>query len=62
MVAVDADRCIGCGLCVSVCPTEALQMVRRESAPATPVTGRELMGTILMEKGRLEEFMKLNMS
>ncbi len=62
VVAVDADRCIGCGLCVSVWPTEALQMVRRESAPATPATGSELMGTILMEKGRLEEFMKLNQS
>jgi electron transport complex protein RnfB len=62
VVAVDDDRCIGCGLCVSVCPTEALQMVRRDPAPATPATGRELMGTILMEKGRLEEFMKLNQS
>lgn len=62
LVAVDAGRCIGCGLCVSVCPTEALSMVHRESTPATPATGRELVGTVLMEKGRFEDFMKMNRS
>lgn len=60
IVAVDSGCCIGCGLCVSACPTEALQLVRRQPAPAVPATGRELMGTILMEKGRLEQFIKLN--
>jgi len=62
VVAVDNERCIGCGLCVSVCPADALQMARREHAPATPATGRELLGSVLMEKGRFEEFMKLNQS
>ncbi|MGE5458898.1 MAG: indolepyruvate ferredoxin oxidoreductase subunit alpha [Methanobacterium sp.] len=62
LAAVEIERCIGCGLCVSVCPTDALQMVRRADAPATPATGRELMGTILMEKGRFESFMKMNQS
>jgi|GEM_PF-4685741 len=37
-------------------------MIRREDPPATPASGRELMGAVLMEKGRLEEFMKLNQS
>ena len=25
MLAVDEDLCVGCGLCVIVCPTEALE-------------------------------------
>ncbi|MGE5372283.1 MAG: 4Fe-4S dicluster domain-containing protein [Solirubrobacterales bacterium] len=62
IVAVDAPRCIGCGLCVSVCPTAALTMTRRNPAPAVPASGRDLMGSILVEKDRLEAFMKLNQS
>ena len=27
--SVNQDRCIGCGLCVSPCPTEAIQLVRK---------------------------------
>lgn len=61
-VAVDTQRCIGCGLCVSVCPTTALELVRREPVPVIPASGRELMGMILVEKGRLEEFIKVNQS
>jgi 2-oxoglutarate ferredoxin oxidoreductase subunit delta len=26
MVVIDEDRCKGCGLCVSVCPVEILQL------------------------------------
>ena len=26
MLTVNEDRCIGCGLCVSFCPTEALKV------------------------------------
>ncbi len=25
----DLDRCIGCGLCVTTCPTESLSLVRK---------------------------------
>ena len=29
MVVVDAMHCMGCGLCVSECPSDALRLVRR---------------------------------
>lgn len=61
-IAVDQELCIGCGLCVSVCPTGALELIRREPVPAIPASNRELMTTILKEKGRLEDFIKVNQS
>lgn len=60
IVAVEIERCIGCGLCVSVCPTEALTMKLRNELPAIPKNGRDLVVTTLREKGKLEDFIKLN--
>jgi len=41
---VDLDRCIGCGLCVTTCPSEALSMKLKEESQLTvpPATGTDL--------------------
>ena len=31
-VAFDGDRCIGCGPCVSTCPSHALSLTRKSDA------------------------------
>lgn len=37
-VLFDVDRCIGCGPCVSTCPTDSLTLVRKPQSeqPETP--------------------------
>lgn len=60
IVEINLDKCIGCGLCVSVCPAEALSMRRREVVPPVPATGKEMITTILKEKGKLEKFTQIN--
>jgi ferredoxin len=30
--ALDVDRCIGCGLCVTTCPTHSLSLARKPQA------------------------------
>ena len=60
LVAVDSSQCIGCGLCCSVCPTEALSMVSRDEVPHIPATGMETVTSVLTKKGNMEAFMQLN--
>jgi len=43
VVTVDKDRCMGCGNCVTVCPTESLSMVRRKHEEP-PVIGDTFAG------------------
>jgi Fe-S-cluster-containing hydrogenase component 2 len=52
------EKCIGCGLCVSVCPGESITLTRRDNPPEVPATTRDLGVKVLGEKGRLEDFLK----
>jgi len=56
---VDSARCIGCGLCATVCDPGAIAMVPREEPADTPENAVEMGLRIMTEKGKLERFMKL---
>jgi Fe-S-cluster-containing hydrogenase component 2 len=43
---VNLDRCIGCGVCASGCPAEAIQMEAREGIPVPPVDHKALKEAI----------------
>ncbi len=50
---VDPEKCLGCGLCNMVCPTESLSMKRRETIAEPRRDFRDLMTTIMKEKGKM---------
>jgi len=51
---VDLNRCIGCGLCVTTCPQEALKLVRKpeEQLYQPPESGAETYLRIALERGK----------
>jgi Fe-S-cluster-containing hydrogenase component 2 len=48
--AVDLDRCIGCGLCVSTCPSEAVRLRAKASETVPPKDLKSLYGRITVER------------
>jgi len=46
------DRCIGCGLCVSTCPADALTLIRRPESEQMKVPRDMVQAAIQLGKAR----------
>ena len=53
--ALDLDRCIGCGLCVNTCPSEALSLVRKPETqqPHVPASFVDANIRLAQARGKL---------
>jgi ferredoxin len=53
---VNAEVCLGCGVCVPVCERGAIRLVKRRGYRIPPRNAVSLFTRILWEKGRLMPF------
>jgi ferredoxin len=50
--ALDPDHCIGCGLCVTTCPTDSLKLARKPDEQQAGVPKNMVEATIQLAKAR----------
>jgi Fe-S-cluster-containing hydrogenase component 2 len=52
---INLNRCIGCGLCISTCPSDAMRLVKKseDQQYVPPETGMETYIRIAQERGKL---------
>jgi ferredoxin len=51
---VDPERCLGCGVCVTTCPTQAITLTKKLTEVRPPQTREDLYDIIRAnKKGRL---------
>jgi ferredoxin len=50
------DNCLGCGACISACPTKSLSLVHIPGRPVPPEKKKDLFKQILKEKKKLTPF------
>jgi len=51
---VDRDRCIGCGLCVTTCPSESLSLQSKSESErqVAPPTARDFIMQLTLARGK----------
>jgi electron transport complex protein RnfB len=53
---IDPDRCIGCGLCVAVCPEQSISMQPKEVLPDVPENALAMNIALSKERGQLQGY------
>jgi len=52
---LNASICLGCGVCVRVCPCDSISLVSREKRVITPLNGMHRAVVMAIERGRLQD-------
>jgi len=52
---LDADVCLGCGVCLRVCPTQGLLLEARPERIITPLNSTHRIVVMALERGNLQD-------